>query len=629
MLPLALVPCAPRRAVCATLFIVSSCSVWSQTPVLSPVVVTATREPIALDRVVSDLVVIDTQRIRESSADSLEDLLRREAGVQLSRNGGPGQNASVLMRGNGANNTLVLIDGVRVGSATLGQTALEGISLAQIERIEVLRGPGSSLFGADAVGGVVQIITRRGKGAPSLSAHAAVGGLRSRELSVATSGGQQAIDYAASVSRESSRGVSAVAPGDRFGLHNPDRDGFERTTGSLRLGYAPAQGHRLGLNLLQARLRSQFDDARCDPVTFVCDPSPDFRSRLDTRIAAIDYRAAISKQWTTSLQYAQNDDELVSDAGVPGRFDTHRQQWTWQNALQLGNDTQWLVALERLSEEVASTSFATDRQRSNTALVLGYAAKLGAQLLQADLRHDRSSLFGGVTTGKAAWGIELQPGLTLRAAAGTAFRAPSFNELYFPGFGIETLRPERSRSVEIGLAWRSDESSASATLYHNRVRDLIVFEPDRSFCPADPSYDFGCARNVGRASLKGATFSAAQRFGDFGARANLDLLDAIDRDTGQRLTRRAAHQLSGTADYRRGAWWFAASVLGVGARPDGGARLGAYETLDLQARFRISPQLQLEAKLLNALDRDYQPARDYQSIGRQAWIGLRFDSVGL
>ena len=620
---------ASRRAVCAISFAVSSCAVWSQSSTLSPVVVTATREPIALDRVVSDLVVIDAQRIRESSADSLEDLLRREAGVQLSRNGGPGQNASVLLRGNGASNTLVLIDGVRVGSATLGQTALEGISLAQIERIEVLRGPGSSLFGADAVGGVIQIITRRGAGSPSLAAYAAAGGLESRELSIATSGAAQSIDYAASISRESSRGVSAIAPGDRFGLFNPDRDGYERTTGSLRLGFAPAQDHRIGLNVLQARLRSQFDSAEFSPPTFAPDPSPDFRNTLDTRVAALEYRGAISKQWSTSLQLAHNDDELTSGTNVVSRFDTHRKQLTWQNAWQLDNGHQWVSAIERLAEEVSSTSFITQRERSNTAIVLGYAAKLGAQLLQADLRHDHSSVFGGVTTGKAAWGLQLQPQVTLRAVAGTAFRAPSFNELYFPGFGVATLRPERSRSFELGVAWKGVASMASATLYRNRVRDLIAFESDRSFCPPDPSYDFGCARNIGRARLQGATIAAARRLGDFSARINLDLLDATDQDTGQRLTRRAAHQVGVAADYRTGAWLFGASVLGVGARPDGGVRLGAYEIVDLQARYRFDPKAQLEVKLLNALDRAYQPARDYQAIGRQLWIGLRFDSRAL
>ena len=176
---------------------------------LPPVVVVASREPLAQDQITSDVVVIDAQRIRESAADSVEDLLRREAGVQISRNGGPGQSAGVLIRGASSASTLVLIDGVRVGSATLGLVAFNSLSLAQIERIEVLRGPGSSLYGADAVGGVVRITTLRGQGPASFSAHAALGEYGSREGDVAVSGSTGSFDYAASLGHEHSNGVSA------------------------------------------------------------------------------------------------------------------------------------------------------------------------------------------------------------------------------------------------------------------------------------------------------------------------------------------------------------------------------------------------------------------------------------
>jgi len=592
---------------------------------LPAAVVTATREPLALERVVSDLVVIDAERIRRSSADSVEDLLRREAGVQVSRNGGPGQNAAVLIRGAGANNTLVLVDGVRVGSATLGQTAFEGISLAQIERIEVLRGPGSSLYGADAVGGVVHIITRRGDGAPRLAAHAALGQLDSNQADATFSGSASGFDYLVSASHEQSDGVSAIAPGDRFGQFNPDEDGYRRRAAQLRAGYSPSAGHRVGANLIQTRLRSRFDSV--EAPTFA-DPSPDFRNRLDTRVAALDYRGRITDGWATSLQASRHDDELASGGNTIDRFDTRRVQFGWQNALQVAADQQLVAAIERLAEEADSTPYGGVRKRHNTALVLGYAAKLGAHLLQADARHDESSIFGGVTTGKAAWGYTLQPGLVARVSAGSAFRAPSFNELFFPGFGVPTIRPERSRSVEAGLEWRDADASASITVYRNRLRNLIVVETDVALCPADPSFVFGCARNVGRARLQGASIAAAQRFGKVGARARLELLDATDAATGERLVRRAAHQASAGVDWESGAWRLDASVLAVGARPEAGQRLGAYETLDLQARYRFAPRWQVEARLLNALDRRYQPALDYQSVGRQAWIGVRYDSVG-
>jgi vitamin B12 transporter len=596
---------------------------------LPPVVVVATRVPQPLDRVAADVVVIDAERIRDSSADSLEDLLRREAGLQLSRNGAPGQNANLFIRGSAANGTVVLIDGVRVGSATLGQAEFEALGLAQIERIEVLRGPASSLYGADAVGGVVEIFTRRGAGAPHLDAHAALGGYDSIEGALSLAGAQGGFDYAASLGRERSAGVSALRPNDLFGNFNADRDGYARTSAQLRLGYAPVADQRIGASFFESRLDQQFDGSEFAPPAFVQDASGDFRNRLVTRVASIDYRGDLGPALTTSLQVSRSDDDLESGARVIDRFVTRREQLTWQNTWKASPDQQLVFAFERLDETARSGAFAADASRGNDALVLGYSGRFGAQLWQFDWRHDSNSQFGDVDTGRVGWSVELASGWRARALAGTSFRAPSFNDLYFPGFGIATLRPERGRSIEAGLSRSAGDSSASVTLYRNRVRDLIGFESDRSFCPADPAYDFGCARNIGRARLQGASLAAAHRIGVWHLRANLELLDAKDETTGQRLARRAAHQESVAADYAAGAWSFGLALLDVGARPDAGARLGAYQTVDLQARRRIDRHWRIEAKLLNAADRRIEPVRDYEGLGRQAWIGVRYSGAGV
>lgn len=601
----------------------------SQTSALSPVVVTGSREPMPLDRLVGDITVIDEQRIRASSADSLETLLSREGGIQLSRSGGPGQTAGVLLRGSSSSSVVVLVDGVRVGSATLGQTDLSGLSLTSIERIEILRGPGSSLYGSDAVGGVVQIITKRGEGPLSLSAHLAVGQLKSSEADVSVAGASGGWDYAAGLGREASDGVSALRPGDAFGNYNPDRDGFTRHHVNLRGGFTLAPGHRIGASLQQDRTRSQFDSSEFLPPTYSQDPTPDFRSRLDMRVGSVDYRGVISPQWTTTVQLSQQRDDLVSGANALDAFKTERRQLTWQNAWTVTPGQQLVGAIERLDEEVESSSFASGEKRDNTALMLGYTGAFGEHRLQADVRHDRNSVYGSVDTGKLGWAMDVLPGLTVRAVAGTAFRGASFNDLYFPGYGVTTVRPERSRSVELGLQWRDGVQSASATVFRNRVRDLIGYQPDRTFCPADPAYDFGCAGNVSRARLQGVTLAAAQRFGDIGLRTTVDFLEARNTDTGQRLTRRAAHQASVVADWTHGPWSVDATLAAVGARPESTATLGAYETLDLQLRYRLDASWLIETRLLNALDRDYQPARDYQSVGRQAWIGVRFQSAGL
>jgi vitamin B12 transporter len=622
-------PRAPKATLRSFLFllvILVSFGAMAQTQ-LDPVVVTGTREPQPLSRSSADIVFIDAQTIRNTTADSLEDLLRREAGVQIVRNGGPGQSSGYLIRGSSTSGTVVLVDGVRVGSASLGQADFEALSLAQIDHIEVLRGPASSLYGADAVGGVVQVFTRRGDGSPHVSGGAAIGGYHSRQGDLGVSGAEGAFDYAATIGRETSRGVSAIRPGDQFGLFNPDDDGYSRSFGNLRLGYTPAPGHRVGLTLLETKLDVQYDSAEFD-AAFNPDPSPDFRNHLTTKLAALDYRGAISSAWTTTVQLAHSVDDATSGGRSISRIATHRDQATWQNAVRLGADQQLVVAVEHLRESVGGDVLAGEPKRSNNAIVVGYSGELGGNGLLADLRHDDNSAYGANTTGRVGWSREVVPGLRLRALAGTTFRAPTFNDLYFPFFGVATIKPERGRSVEIGAAWQSGSTSASATLYRNRVRDLIGFDPDPNMTDCPPGF-FGCAANTARARLQGATLAAAQRWGGLDLRATVDLLDATDADTGVRLARRAAHQETLAADYAAGAWSVGASILDVGSRPDAGVVLGGYALVDLRATWRFLPQWRLEAKLLNALDHRVEPLRDYQGLGRQAWLGVRFDGRGL
>jgi len=628
-------PSRHSRVPFSTLAVVLVASILSpargQAQIRLPLVtVVASREPLPLDQVTADVVVIDEQRIRESTADSMEDLLRREAGVQLSRSGGPGHAAGILLRGASTSSTLVLIDGVRIGSATLAQVAFEAISLAQVERIEVLRGPGSSLYGADAVGGVLLVTTKRGEGPASLSGHVAFGEYGSREGDVGISGASSGFDYAASISGERSHGVSTLRPGDQFGNYNPDRDGYNRRTALARLGYTLAPGHRVALSVIDTRLNSQYDASEFGgPPDFAQDPSPNFVTRMNTQVASLTYDGVINPLWTTRVQLALNEDKSVDGAHFPERFVTRRDQYTWQNRFTLAARQQVVAVIERLEERAESSAFVSNKQRHNDSLGLGYAGQFGAHLLSADVRHDNNSVYGNSTTGRLGYGYAIGHGLTARALVGTTFRAPSFNDLFYAGYGVAGIRPERGRSAEIGLIWRAGDSNAALTLYRNRVRQLINYEADRSFCPADPSYDFGCARNVDRARLQGATLSAGHRIGALSLRGTVDLLSAKDERTDTRLNRRAKHQETLDADYQIEAWTLGATLVTVGDRPDGGKHLGGYSTFDLQARWKLTPHWQFEAKVLNVADRDIEPARDYRSPGRQAWLGVRYSGMGL
>jgi len=611
---------------CVLLPLAQAASAQAQATPGDTVQVIGTRAPTALNRVVSDVVVIDRDRIRATSADSLEDLLRREGGIQLSRNGAPGQNASVLIRGSGASNTLVLIDGVRIGSATLGQTDLSTISLAQVERIEIMRGPGSSLYGADAIGGVVNIVTRRGEGATYAHGNLAGGNHASAEGYAAVSGAAAGFDYALSLSGETSNGVSAIVPGDVFGLYNPDDDGFSRYGLQLAGGYSWQPGQRIGLSYNASQNRSQFDSAEYPPPNFLPDPSPDFRNRTTTQLTTLQYQGDVATDWVALLRGSYQSDRLSSGANFISRYDTTRRQITAQATWTPSAQHQVVGAVDLLTESIVSSDFSAP-DRDNTGLVLGYTGRFGAQKLQADLRWDHNSVYENQTTGKLGWGMDVAPGWAVRAVAGTAFRAPTFNDLYYPDYGVVTLSPERSRSIEAGLNYQAEQTSVAATAYYNKVSDLIGYQPDTSLCP--PGYSFGCAGNTARAVLQGITIQGLQQWGNFQFTLALDWLNAKDVDTDQTLPRRAANQQTFAVDWNEGPWQLGGTVVRVSTRPDGGALLPAYALLNLNARYRFERFWQVEARLQNAFDKDYQPARDYQDLGRQFWVGLRYDGRGL
>ena len=610
-----------------SLFVQTFVPALAQDTTQSAVVVTGAREAISAARLAADVVVIDRARIEASAADSVEQLLQREAGVQLSRNGGPGANAGLFIRGASSAQTLVLIDGVRVGSATTGQAEFEGLALAAIERIEVLRGPGSSLYGADALGGVVQIFTRRA--APGASLALGVGGYGQRDAALAGSARLGAVDASATLSHERFAGLSALRANDTFGNYNPDRDGFTRSSGTARFALVPAAGQTLALNLFTSRLNAQYDASEFLPPNYAPNAAPDFRNHLLMQSAALEHRAAPAPDWRTLVRASWQGSTLESGGSSSDHFRTRRQQLDAQATWSPQPQQQITLALEGLRERASSTLFVADVARHNSALVLAYAGRLAALDVQADVRSDHSSDYGQVGSGRIGASWSLTSNLRVRGLVGNTFRAPSFNDLYYPGFGVATLKPERGRSAELGLVAKDGASEASATWWRNRVRELIGYESDRSFCPTGFEYDFGCARNTGRARLQGASLAAATVAGPWSISARLDFLDARDEASGKRLVRRAAHQEALTARWRGGAWRLGAELQRVGARPEGGRMLAAYTTLDLSASWRIDAAWSLQAALRNALNRDYEPALDYQSTCRQAWLGLRWSGSGV
>ena len=579
------------------------------------VVVTATRQATRSNELLSDVSVITREQIEQAGQTSIEQLLAQQPGIEYSATGGPGQSSGIYIRGANSNHTLLLIDGQRIGSATTGAINFSGLPLAQIERIEILRGPGSSLYGADAIGGVIQVFTKRGDGPARINASTGYGSYGTSDSNVGVSGGNDVVSYNLQGAYYETKGFSAVRnPLAPWGVYNADRDGFKRSSVSGGLSVRPASGHEIGLNFVAADGTNQYDNG----------PGNDAEMRQETSSASIYSRNQFAKDWTSTLRVGQSvDDSTTLRNGVAGSvFRTQQDQVSWQNDVRLPVG-KVLLAAEYLRQEVASTSTYTVNERSIKSLLAGWNGSLGNHRLQANLRRDDNSQFGGKTTGSAAWGYQFTPDWRGHVAYGTAFKAPTFNNLYFPqscfpGWGCyggnPDLKPESARNAEAGLVWEKAGQRLSATYFRNKVSDLI-----------DASLPV--PMNVNKATLSGTSLAYSGSVGAFSGGVNIDLQRARDDDTGKRLIRRADEQLKAHLAWTSGTLKLGGEWQLVGERYENAAntqKLGGYGLLNLFAERRLDREWTLFARANNVFDKQYELARDYATAGASLFVGIRY-----
>jgi vitamin B12 transporter len=386
-------------------------------------VVTAARGPQPLLDLVADVTYISADEIAQSGAPGLAALLARQPGVEFVQNGGPGATSGVFLRGANAAQTLVLVDGMRVASASSGATALEAIPLDQIDHIEILRGPATSLYGADAIGGVVQVFTRKGAKGLSANASAGFGTHDTWNAAAGVAGGDERARGAVTLAARRSEGFNAIDNRANFAF-DPDRDGYRDASVGAQGSLDWAAQQRLSLHYFRSRLDNQFDGGDA------------FDDRTITTLTMWQFASTNRlREGVDSRLYAgDGSDRSVSKTGFGDfPFVTHQRQYGWQGdfALPYGSLT---TALDRREERVdASPAFAVTA-RDTDSITGVYRIDAGGNVVQANLRYDDSTQFGGRTTGALAWGYRITPQWRVTASAGTAFRAPTFNDRYFPGF---------------------------------------------------------------------------------------------------------------------------------------------------------------------------------------------------
>ena len=637
------VPHAPKRAAALiALGLAAAPLAFAQSANLPETVVTASRTPTRIDEQLTDATVITRAQIERAGVSSINELLGLVPGLQAQPTTIRGATTTTFIRGTNNAHTLVLVDGQRVSSATTGATALQHIPLEQIERIEVIRGPASSLYGSDAIGGVIQVFTRAGSGAPAPTASLSLGTHDTRIASVGYGGQSGDTRFHLQAGGESSEGFSDIkAPsGGFFDAFNPDRDGYNQRNLGLNLSRRVSPALELGASYLYTDGRKRSDNTNCDAFTTAC--TSDFDNRERQRLQSLLLRAEyqVNPDWKTSARVGLSEDDLESwlfDPSVPreftDRFTTRQRQLAWQNDVRVGPGL-LMGALEWRGVEADTTKALVVDTQETTSAVLGYQAWIGKHLLQASARRDHITRLGSHDSATLGYGYRLRDGLTARASAGTGFHAPSFNDLYWPldttnfFVGNPALKPERSRNVEVGLAYERQGARAAITAYRNRVKDLIEFQ-------FDPDTFLGTMTNTSSATLKGVTLEAGYTLARWTLAASYDVLSARNDDTGNVLQRRVPRTATVDLSRRVG------DKLDLGVRVQGFAaryndtantqRLGGYGLLALRAAWHLDRDWTLTGSVQNALDKDYTvnrstfaPFNDYATAGRTLLVGLRY-----
>jgi vitamin B12 transporter len=584
----------------------------SQTPeapaLLDPVTVTATRSPQRLTEIIADVTVIGPDEIARAGAQGLADLLQRQPGVQIATTGGPGTTTSVFLRGANANQTLLLVDGLRVGSSSSGTAPFEAIPLAEIDHIEILGGPAASLYGADAIGGVVQVFTRSAGKGFAANASAGYGTYNTSQFSAGASGSTESWRIALQGGYQQSSGFNAIWNPANFS-YNPDRDGYTNGNGSGSLTYTFAPEQQLSLQAFYSRLNAQFD------------ASPNFDDRTITTVQsyALASRNRLASFWKSTVEAGTSSDDSVSQTSFGSSpFKTVQRQYLWQNDLSLPLGALSL-ALSRREERLDTDAGFPVTARNTNAVIGVYQLREGANALQANLRHDQSSQYGGQTSGAIEYAYSFTSNLRASLSYGTGFKAPTFNDLYFPGFSNPNLVAETAHNFEGALRYSDAMLNAGVVAYRNRISNLIVFGCDA---------DFNCApQNIASATLEGVTLELQALYGETNIKGSLDFARPYDDATGNLLPRRARYYGSLQVTQSLGALQLGVQVIASSARyedPANTRKMGGYAVVNFNAEYALAPQWALFAIVGNAFDKNYELAADYNTPGSNVFAGVRY-----
>lgn len=582
---------------------------------LSDLQVTANRLPQSQSDVLASTTVIDRDDIERSQAGSIIDLLQGRAGIEIAQNGPPGTLSSLFMRGTESDHSLVLVDGVRINSATSGGASLEMLPLEAIERVEIVRGPRAAAYGADAIGGVIQVFTRRG------TASGTQGGLKASTGSDST---QRQSAWVATGDDDTRLNASLFhRDGDGFNATQADdsgeRDGFEREGAQLGLSHRINDDVEVSLNAMRQNFEGEYDNCSF-PASQDCVTKgylQSFGGQLDVQLQP-DWQMLI-----TAGHFDEQREERYSGERQ-SLIESHRDEVGLQHRFTRDNGVD-VLGIDYRHDSVdfdnrVGASYARD-SRENIGIYGMMQRTYGAHELSGSLRYDDDSLFGDETTGSLGYAYRLTPFQRLGASVSTAYKAPNLIDLYGPYGTNPDLEAETAENLEAFWAYERDNWHTRVTVFDNRIDDLIGYDPNTSI-----------PYNVDEARIRGVELSGGWQAGGLALSASLTHQNPEDRQTGERLQRRARTFGRLDADYTLADWSFGATLRAAGDRRDtdfvtyGDTTTAGYGVVDLRTAWQVTSMVELSAKVENAFDKEYQLVDGYNTQDRyvEGGVTLRF-----
>ena len=617
------------------------------------VVVSATKTPIPVTHLTSAVEVITEEDLTRRQVKTVADALRLSQGLTVFSNGGPGTSTSVRIRGSNSDQVLVLIDGAIMNSATLGNFDFANLTTDNIERIEILRGAQSMLWGADAMAGVINITTKRGTGAPSASSFFEYGSFSSIREGGQVSGKTGAIDYSVALSRWDYTGFSAV----NYRRGASERDGFHNWQTSARLGVALPHEGRLDFNfrLLQGKINIDNGFSPGFDTLGAFTNSQQF-------VYSAAYTQPITTWWNQVLTVSRQTEDSESSSGTTQRnlqtgvisapflfrsqINTLANRVEWQHNFQIGKPLLLSAGYQFREQQGENRDLLTNNLDIPTKIVSSNAGFAQAQLnlwdrvfATAGVRQDQYNVFGGATTYRTTAGyLHQETGTKVRSSYATGFRAPTVNQLYFPDFGKSDLKPERSQSMDVGVDQYllNNRLTLSGGYFWNRFRDMIVAQQSADVCGTSFGFANFCAQNIGLVSTKG--WEASVKYAvvrdvplikslDVQAQYTNTLTRNLVQQPGNRAPRMPVDQWSMIISYQpidpvrvnlEGRY--------VGSRFDDVAnqqKMRAFDVWNLSATYDVTNRVQTYVRADNIFNEKYEEIQFYGTPVRSIFVGLR------